>query len=122
MRRSNDDVVVRLPNEVVELLADKGVPQTATAIRRTEGADMPLTTRGCIALADRMAAERRVYEEARKLDEVRGEAATVEDQGKQIAALSDEVRKLKQERDELRGELTRQTAKSAMAVSSGSDR
>lgn len=120
--RQKDEMAVRLPNEVVELLATKGVPQTATTIRRTEGADMPLTTRGCIALADRMAAERRVYEEAAKLDEVRGEAATLEDQGKQLAKLTDENRKLRQEADELRAELTRQTASSAMAVSSGSDR
>jgi hypothetical protein len=120
--RKNDDSVVRLPNEVVELLNTKGIPKTAVAIRRAEGADMPLTTYGLKAATERLNAESDLYDATLRLESKRGEMVSVEEQRELINKLTDENRQLRQSVDELRAELTRQTASSAMAISSGSDK
>lgn len=126
MRRRDEMPVVRLPNEVVEMLNTKGIPGTAVEIRKAEGVDMPLTTRGCQELAARMRAEREVFEEAKKLDAVRGEAVALEDLKATIAGLEEQlaevtktstaaVRDARDQAAQAKGELTRQIAKNAMA-------
>lgn len=110
------DAGVKLPPEVVERLAQSGQPKTATDIRRQEGEEMPLTTRGCLALADRMRAERMVYEEAAKLDAARGEATTAADLKATNAGLNTELRDAQQVIAELRAELGQALAKGSMAV------
>lgn len=117
--RRRDEPAVRLPNEIVELLNTKGIPKTAVAIRKAEGADMPLTTRGCLELAARMRAEREVFEEAHKLDQARGEAVEIDELRTAKASLEDQVRTLRHENEQKDRQIERFTAQSALAVSSG---
>lgn len=121
-RRNDDTEAVRLPAEVIERLATTGVPKAAVAIRKAEGVDMPLTTRGCIALADRMDAERRVIESAAKLDAAREELIAIEDLRVTVNALQKEARELRDANASLRKEIEQLIAKDAMAISSTASR
>jgi hypothetical protein len=116
MKRRNDDLPVRLPEAVVEKLNTKGIPRTATAVIRSDGADMPLTTRGIQEVAARLRAEREVFEESQKLDQARGDAASVDELTKKVRELEAHNKVLREERDALRSDLTRSTAASALAV------
>lgn len=123
MRRRDDTPAVRLPAEVVELLNTKGIPKTAVAIRRSEGADMPLTTYGLRAAVDRLNAESDLYDATSRLEARRGLMVEVEDLRTRVRDLEAENRQLRDEKEQLQREVERQVATKAMAVSAeGSQR
>lgn len=119
MKRRDSEAITRMPDEWLEGLADRGVPKTATAIIRKEGANMPYTTRGANELADNMQAKRRVIEEAHKLDAAMGETVAIDELKGVIRQLESDVRALRDENAQLRTDHERLTAKDAMAISSG---
>jgi hypothetical protein len=117
MKRLDDSHAVRLPNEVVELMNTKGIPKTAVAIRRSEGADMPLTTYGLRAAVERMNAESDLYDATTRLEGKRGEMVIIEDLRTKVTQLEAENRQLRDDKEKLLREVERQTAARAMAVS-----
>lgn len=117
-RRSGGDMLpVKLPPNVIDRLSKSGVPRTATDIRRAEGEEMSLTTYGLEASVRRLRAERELYEEAARLDAVRGEAISIEDLRIKNSGLEQIVREQAAEIDQLRADMAKLTARDAMAVS-----
>jgi hypothetical protein len=121
--KRRDEVAVRLPAEVVELMNTKGIPKTAVAIRRSEGADMPLTTYGLKAAVERMNAESDLYDATHRLEGKRGEMVAIEELRSKARDLEAENRQLRDDKEQLLREVERLTAARAMAVSAeGSQR
>jgi predicted RNase H-like nuclease (RuvC/YqgF family) len=100
----------------VERLNTKGVPKAAVAIRKTEGADMPLTTYGLQALVARQRAEVEAIEWNYRLEAARGQMVAIEDLRATVTELERQLRDARDENTQLRAELERTTARRAMAV------
>lgn len=117
--RRRDDEGIRLPNEVVERLHGSGIPKNLVAIRKAEGVEMPLTTRGLRALNERVEEEIRALNNAKKLDAAHGEAVEIDELRAAKASLEEQVRTLRHENEQQARQIERFTATSAMAISSG---